>query len=879
MIRRKSRPYATLRDPTSAKLDEEHGCPEAITPSPIILAVTKEVVLKVSSAHKKYMIRQKGQPLDIPDLDDVTFYDVSHQEQMKLLEVEVDRLLQCVATLDGPVEFPGHGLFAESTDENGFDGLSKLADQLLINTHVCRLDNEIVLHHYQQGSTMTARYWNSNRILSDLLESEAMSSGTDNASRSPDFLSRYCGLVDYLTAVLCRVALQAHRDMRWHVNIIGSLANYALKLKVLAMAPHQFPARALERAKRIFMNKSVLDRLGSKGNSFYQGLEARNVQEGTNPWILAQQFADGVRQHIPAGNRGPGDQHDGHVQNQHGVSHRMHGGFTPWNTFSDDDETGYDGFYHPHHHFHYYDADKVKELEAFLTKKDTNEKAFFSIKAIYHTWTSSTLLQILQEMKSSILSDLPSDGFDICSLIYETGTVGSGLPILLHQDRGAELQGTGDVNHVKLTYPAFKILKDTALELPQRPATTDDKGNSSVTLRLQFQSRGGDEVAAVAPKIIRKMTSMSNAIKVMIPLLCTSPGIVEELHTALSRRGELFKTGDQDHFSPDVPEFTAVAAMSTNTFEARSNACLPQSDYKSLSQSVLAQHDRRSTLSLGSTAPTNMWHDLSDQQKHQKVQQSKQKQEKLTAKSESWVFEEETIRVSCARYVYTVIGIGFTLVLTGLMLGIFLGFTIEDSIALQDVDPFGFTTYCWVIAAFIVVIAKSVRVENWPWRDFLLRRVTCRSLSELHAVTGIDEQDLIAFLLTKEYENVLITRGPYNQLFMRKGEGLGFSIDCKPQIRTLLAAGLIFVKVSTKQGTALVCLDLGVGRQQGSYARKAIRHSGMMAQGEIMCRYPPKPEDDKDEININTRLRHWDFYSTRWEKILGVYAAYNKRVR
>ncbi|KAH7012564.1 uncharacterized protein B0I36DRAFT_339684 [Microdochium trichocladiopsis] len=211
------------------------------------------------------------------------------------------------------------------------------------------------------------------------------------------------------------------------------------------------------------------------------------------------------------------------------------------------------------------------------------------------------------------------------------------------------------------------------------------------------------------------------------------------------------------------------------------------------------------------------------------------------------------------------------------MLGIFLGTFVRDSIALQGVDPFGFTSYSWIIAAFIMLIAKSTRVNEWPWRDFLLRRVTCRSLSELHAVTGVDEQDLLAYLLTMEYENVLRTSGPHNSVFMRRaGPAEGFSIDVKPQMRTLLGAGLIFVKVLLRKEPTLVCLDFRAGLKEG---RSSIRHKGTLEHTDIHCRYPPGAGDRVQDVVLNQQPRHLDLHGQQWDRILGIYHDWDRMVR
>jgi hypothetical protein len=192
------------------------------------------------------------------------------------------------------------------------------------------------------------------------------------------------------------------------------------------------------------------------------------------------------------------------------------------------------------------------------------------------------------------------------------------------------------------------------------------------------------------------------------------------------------------------------------------------------------------------------------------------------------------------------------------------------------VDPFNIATFSWLLAGFIILVAKSIRVNEWPWRDFLLGRVTCRSLSELRAVTGANEQDLYLYLLTKESETALITRGPYNKMFVRKEEHSsgGFSIDIKPEIRTLVAAGLILVKVSMQDGSALVCLDLRRGSEKRD-SRTSIAHIGHESNDHV-CRYPPRQGDRIQDVELS-RSPMWN--GLRWNKILGIYHAADRKVR
>jgi hypothetical protein len=71
-----------------------------------------------------------------------------------------------------------------------------------------------------------------------------------------------------------------------------------------------------------------------------------------------------------------------------------------------------------------------------------------------------------------------------------------------------------------------------------------------------------------------------------------------------------------------------------------------------------------------------------------------------------WVVEENGVRVRCERYVWTTITAAAVLVLGGITAGL----TIKDR--LYPVDPFNITMFCSLVAAFVVLVAKSVHVAD-----------------------------------------------------------------------------------------------------------------------------------------------------------------------
>ncbi|KAF8241488.1 hypothetical protein K440DRAFT_591912 [Wilcoxina mikolae CBS 423.85] len=219
-----------------------------------------------------------------------------------------------------------------------------------------------------------------------------------------------------------------------------------------------------------------------------------------------------------------------------------------------------------------------------------------------------------------------------------------------------------------------------------------------------------------------------------------------------------------------------------------------------------------------------------------------------------WIYDENSVIVKCEVYVWTVMIAAIILVVGGLV----IGFTVQSRI--KGVDPFNITTYCWVLAAFVILVGKSVRVETWSWRDFLLRRVVCRSVSELHAVTRVPEQIILAKLLSDEDISILNTRGPFNSVF-RNTANDGFSIDHPLTMWTMLLSGLIMVKVSTNQGSALVCLDVRNGTKY-----KWVRNGAMQTKDMyLVCPEMDRAYSRSETLPLKTR-------KFEWQGILGLYS-------
>lgn len=341
---------------------------------------------------------------------------------------------------------------------------------------------------------------------------------------------------------------------------------------------------------------------------------------------------------------------------------------------------------------------------------------------------------------------------------------------------------------------------------------------------------------------------MEDIITVMVPLAATSPVIIANLN---SFRIMVALTGDVDDDVRPYAEskFDAFFRMFTNEFDSTAR----HRDVLRLSQAVGDGLFSRSSLIYKTGAPSP--------NTQNKAMENRLRQ--LTEEMDEWVYDESSVIVNCGLYVWSVIAVATTLVLGGLA----IGFSVGNR--LTGVDPFSITTYAWALAAFVVLVCKSTQVENWSWRDFLLRRVKCRSVSELQGVTGINDQLIMAKLLHDERGTILNTRGPYNSVFQRKSEdGSGFSIDRPLNTRTLLLSGLTLLKVMTPQGHALVCLDARRGTDLA-----VVEHQGLDSKNHLVCENinRPRSHTSKQSRNLHPAKLPLTKSPLRWKKVQGVY--------
>jgi len=159
-----------------------------------------------------------------------------------------------------------------------------------------------------------------------------------------------------------------------------------------------------------------------------------------------------------------------------------------------------------------------------------------------------------------------------------------------------------------------------------------------------------------------------------------------------------------------------------------------------------------------------------------------------TGEIKTWTVTEDSVRVRTAKYSYIVLTVALGIIGGSLT----VPFVVKKGLP-EQIDPFQFVTFGWLVAGAFLVLAKSRYVENWPWHDFLRGQMVCRSVSELAVASRVKEQAVILYLLHHEFRNPLVFGGPYPGVFrQRTATGArGFDINVPTGHATVLAAGFI----------------------------------------------------------------------------------------
>jgi hypothetical protein len=485
-------------------------------------------------------------------------------------------------------------------------------------------------------------------------------------------------------------------------------------------------------------------------------------------------------------------------------------------------------------------------------KNDENplRGAYYGHNMLIRNQLETCVRFVLQGLMGQTMAGTPSTTFEICSVLYETGL--QRFRTWVYQERDGDLQATACQRSIPMARPAFEYLQVTAIALEANqklrsrppPMSTSIPPSWEGTRRplkthlrwndLSDDNIGSSELAdGYGPPHEVEIRTLAGVVTIMVPLCLVSPILLTDVSALIQNVTNIGAQFNQTDFPVppgDPGKFKAFFSLSTDC-QKDVNKRIGHQNASSLSKGLMS----REMLLLGQKATDTHGRPFSQidgsQSRRRHVDLARE-MDRSNSEMENWVFEETAVLVSCRIYVWTTMAFATLLAICGVI----VGFTVRGRV--EAVDPFNITTYCWVLAAFGILVAKSVRVETWPWRDFLHGHVRCRSVTELHSVTHIPVKFILRKLLDAEGTSILDTKGPFNAAFSRRYD-TGFSIDRPLTMWTMLLSGLIMVKVDTDQGPALVCLDVNRGTKYVSVGH----HDSMRSKNKerAACLHKPDP--------------------------------------
>ncbi|KAF2248116.1 hypothetical protein BU26DRAFT_565530 [Trematosphaeria pertusa] len=649
------------------------------------------------------------------------------------------------------------------------------------------------------------------RFFNERIFSRAYSALERGIDRTPEVLNvknvpQCHAMINLMTGTLARLTVQAVDNHNWHSRCVAALAKIATKLKVLCQDPKGFAIRSVSNARDVEAKEEAKIFLGLK-----PGVVDPGEQETTEDIASAEP-------------KDPGKSRN-----------------------------------------------RLQEFGRFLAAREDDSTAAYIIEMLIPRDAIFSMASLLvSNLTESSHSGLSVGAFEISTLVYKTGFERSA--VVLTQDRDGEMIASSSRQILRNTLTAFKNLEETLMAVkgelppsvpppPNRDQNQERQSPKDAVVEVMWEWVGTGKLAS-APAT--KLTDTNHVVSLLLPACATHPKMGGTL-VQLNRICNLTTSGEALRAVPE-PDYTVIFTIKTKAYDKENKAAASSDEVRPISSSLMARHGLFALaegIDVSRKDQQEEWHRKDVREKLAQIESRRNKLRELNKEIENeWQIDERAIVIGCRKYASWVAALCTLLVGGGLAIGFSIGRRLEG------VDPFNITVFCWALAAFLLVIAKSFRVQDWPWRDFLHGRVVCRSLTELCSVTRKAPQDVLAWLLQNERSTVLETRGPYNKLFRRRGDE-GFSIDCTIELSTMMLSGIIVVEVQTQLGPALVCLNVRPGVEYQAFVHS---HEEDEEEWNLACIEPPS----KNEPGAVATLLPMHI---GWYKVLGVYNVPKRQFR
>jgi hypothetical protein len=506
------------------------------------------------------------------------------------------------------------------------------------------------------------------------------------------------------------------------------------------------------------------------------------------------------------------------------------------------------------------DSKELKERSRWQPGRLDAEMRYFIVMKTFNLGISRLLLSVLSNLSSNEDTEMSADLFDTSVLMYEDYIMKHRLSLLCSQ-RDGTIGAASDQRVIESAAAAFEVCLDVWKSLGGETKDESIKSKEHWTElswmwteldRHDFSPRPNHIASSV------DLSDMKSFITAFVPysMVCGSfPSLLHDMSNNVSLIAD--PTAPVKLVRPKL--FLASFTVRTSAHMSRRMNLFKVNDACDLSRSVLV-HDKALARSPTRTILSKYADEdetVSDMTLRDRRDAQRKKMGKAMEEFQTWIIDETTIVIPNKLYAWGFLSAGSLLVLGGLAMGLTVGERIDG------VDPLGFTTFCWVLAGFVLLVAKSLRVENWPWSRFFRGQVVCRSVNEVHSVTGMDTQIILAILLRLEPRMILIKRGPFNAVFSKKGAD-GFAIDVPFNTSTLMEGGVILVKVQSLVGDALVGIRSDLWTKYDSVSPKGENAKA----ARVVCR---DFQDPARLLKLKGDLYTLSSHEIQWFRVLGLF--------
>ena len=461
---------------------------------------------------------------------------------------------------------------------------------------------------------------------------------------------------------------------------------------------------------------------------------------------------------------------------------------------------------------------EAKEPDEAESRKEPNMNGkgnrYFVVQMAFYELVSHLIETSLDQLTSNDETGTASDVFETSVIIYDTCYFGRRAMVCGLRDGG--IGGLGNINQLQVTQAAVQVCGELF------NATTDDSltpeewtpSSPSTTLYWHWDEldEGGPQLGAdgsinlssdpTSYRIKRKFYYMKNVINILVPIQMAFGAFAAALNDKIVNISTIAPTRDGIVRFPEQ-RFVGTGLVQTSGFKDRKQMKAGDKTCCSVWETRIAQ-ERGLAPRPGILAEPRLIEEGELPEIVTRWKANIQEAMDDFDNFQGWVVDQRSITVSFKPYAWGALALAAVVVLGGLLFGFLIGSRI------YPIDPFNVTLFFWGAAVFLIFVLKSFKVAQWDWRDFLLGRIVCRSVSEIVGATGIDDQRFLALLLRMSPVMTLETKGPHHTIFARKSESAdGFAIDVALDRETLIKGGYFFVKVDSLLGPALVGLELG----------------------------------------------------------------------